>query len=134
MRLESSVHTEPDALKFQAASALRAGQFLEAEMLYRQILPLTNRKALVNFQIFLCLIRQGCRKEAEAAKRFMAPPPRGSVPAWFYAEAVLAAPDGYPPEDDKFLADAHRIFPLICQPYDEALADAGKPNVRSLSK
>jgi Tfp pilus assembly protein PilF len=98
----------------------RAGNYLEAEQIYRKLFPKSATQPFMGFRIYVCALQR--ENLAQAADLL----PRlgrigGKTPAPLYAQAALAFKEGRPTEAAEILADAKARFGNQCTTYDDTL-------------
>jgi hypothetical protein len=98
----------------------RAGNYGEAEKLYRKLFPTSETKPLMGYRIFVCALIQENRAQADDLL------PRltrvgAETPAYLYAKATLAWKEGRPEEAAQLIAEAKTQFGEQCADYDGTL-------------
>jgi hypothetical protein len=98
----------------------RAGNYEQAEKLYRKLFPTSDTKAFMGYRIFVCALVQDNRAQADDLL------PRltrvgAKTPAYLYAKATQAYKDGKPEEAAQLLSEARSQFGDQCSEYDGTL-------------
>ncbi len=106
-----------------AESEFRSKNYAEAERIYRELLPDTRRKPLVNFQIFACLVGQG--RKTEAVLYVKSHPELAKTPFASYAKTVVLFLDGQPEDARQSWALARAGFPTVAGFYDPIVRALG---------
>jgi len=116
--------TDSARMESEAEAEFQAGNFAAAERNFRKILPTTHFRALVGFQIFLCLLKQGKTAEAELLARNFPTSAAAKNPSGSYALAAIALSQGRSDDALQLVENARRRFPLTSPLYDKALSEA----------
>jgi len=98
----------------------RAGNYADAEKLYRKLFPTSTTKGFMGYRIFVCALVRDDRAQVDDLL------PRltrvgAKTPAHLYAKATLAYKDGKPEEAAQYLAEAKAQFGDECAEYDGTL-------------
>lgn len=98
----------------------RAGNYAEAERIYRQLFPASTSKGFMGYRIFVCALVRDDRAQADDLL------PRltrvgAKTPAHLYAKATMAYKDGRPEEAAQYLSEAKAQFGEQCAEYDGTL-------------
>lgn len=98
----------------------RAGNYEEAEKLYRVLFPKSDTKPFMGYRIYVCCL---LREEREKADDLLPRLARigGETPAWLYAKATRAYRDGRPEEAAELLAEARALYGDKCVEYNGTL-------------
>ena len=98
----------------------RAGNYEEAERIYRKLFPTSAAKAFMGYRIFVCALLQDDRAQADDLL------PRltrvgAQTPAYLYAKATLAYKEGRREEASQILSESRTQFGEQCAEYDATL-------------
>jgi len=106
-----------------AETELRMKDYAGAEAHYREILGSTNRKPLASYQIFVCMVLEGRRAEAE---QFITGATKArKTPAFLYAEGTVLFLDGRAEEAREKFTAARAAYPTLTPYYDSTLRAVG---------
>lgn len=106
-----------------AEMEFRAKNYVEAERIYREILPATSSQPLAAYHIYTCLLLEDRKDDAET---FLSQAGlTNDSPAPYYCKATLALVSGDTATAQSALEEARRLFPDLCAAYDPTLKALG---------